>query len=67
VRLFFLELILPLISDSATELRKGLEEKQGVSKLKQAHEFRKAAKSTYGFAKVVFHMYLSGFYTSLLQ
>jgi hypothetical protein len=67
VRLFFLEVKLPLIFDSATELRKGLEENQGVSKFKQVHEFRKAAKSTYGFAKVVFHMYLSGFYISLLQ
>ncbi|KAH9965687.1 hypothetical protein BGW80DRAFT_1343800, partial [Lactifluus volemus] len=32
-------------------MREGLDERHGVSKLKQAHEFRKAAKTTYRFAK----------------
>jgi hypothetical protein len=41
--------------DSAMELKEGLDERWGVSKYLQAHEYRKAASDAYRFAKVAFY------------
>jgi hypothetical protein len=45
--------------NSLEELKVGLDEKWGVPKYLQAHEYRRAASNAYRFAKVLFTYYFA--------